>query len=215
MLGVMCMFDLTKDEKEKTLMNIGIFGGTFNPPHIGHLIAAEHVRTELSLDRIIFVPAALPPHKLNQDVTAPEHRLAMVRLAIQDNAHFDLSEIEITRGGVSFTIDTLRELKAKHPDDQLFLLIGMDNLVDFHTWKSPERIVGLARVVVMTRPGFTTKDVPSLMKEEIRMCPVPEIGIASRELRKRVSEGKSIQYLVAESVRCYIEEHRLYRTEER
>ena len=191
-------------------MRIGIFGGTFNPPHLGHLIVAEHVRSELMLDKILFVPAAIPPHKVNHDIVSSEHRLAMLRLAIQDNPHVDVSEIELRRGGVSFTIDTLDGLKAEHPTDEFFLLIGMDNLLEFHAWKSPESILELATVVVMTRPGVEAKDVPPAMRDRVRICPVPEIGIASRELRKRVSKGKSIQYLVPDSVREYITQHDLY-----
>lgn len=196
-------------------MKIGIFGGTFNPPHIGHLIVAEHVRSELSLDKIFFVPAEIPPHKLNQNVASSDHRLAMLRLAIQDNPRFDVSEIELRRGGVSFTVDTLRELTTEHPHDQFFLLIGMDNLSEFYTWKSPEKILELATVVVMTRPGFDANEVPASMKDTVRICPVPEIGIASRVIRRRASEGKSIQNLVPESVRKYIHQHKLYHTAER
>lgn len=192
-------------------MQVAIFGGTFNPPHIAHLIVAEHVRIELSLDRVIFVPAAIPPHKVNDGIIAPQHRVEMLRRTIQNNPHFSLSEMEIIRGGVSFTVDTLHQLKIEHPDDQFFLLIGMDNLLEFHTWKSPEKILELATVVVMTRPGFTERDVPAAMKDKVRICAVPEIDVSSREVRQRVSEGKSIQHLVTDPVRDYIILHGLYR----
>jgi nicotinate-nucleotide adenylyltransferase len=193
-------------------MTIGILGGTFNPPHIGHLIVAEHVRQELSLDSIVFVPAAIPPHKGSDNITAPQHRMEMVRRAVQGNPYFVVSEMEIARGGVSFTVDSLRQLKRERPGDQFFLLIGMDNLQEFHSWKSPETILELATVVVMTRPGFVENDVPADIKGRVRICPVPEIGIASRDIRTRVRAGKSIRYLLPDSVHDYIQQNRLYRS---
>ncbi len=194
-------------------MKVGILGGTFNPPHIGHLIVAEHVRIEMSLDRVMFIPAFIPPHKLYDDVVSSEHRVAMLNLAIQNNPHFEVSESELRRGGVSFTVDTLEELTAKRPSDEFVLLIGMDNLLEFPTWKSPEKILELAKVVVMTRPGFAEKDNPLIKKDAMRLCPVPEIGISSTEIRKRVHEGRSVRYLVPDSVADYLLEHRLYEAE--
>lgn len=193
-------------------MNIGVLGGTFNPPHIGHLIVAEHVRTELTLNRILFIPAAIPPHKVNDGIIGAHHRVQMLRLATQGNPNFDVSEIEIARGGVSYTADTLQQLKVEHPSDQFFLLIGMDNLLEFHTWRSPETILELATVVVMTRPGFAPHDVPAPMRENVVICPVPEIAVASRQIRKRLAEGKSVRYLVTDSVHEYITRFELYRS---
>jgi nicotinate-nucleotide adenylyltransferase len=192
-------------------LNIGIFGGTFNPPHLGHLIVAEHVRTTMMLDKILFVPAAVPPHKMGNDITHAFHRMAMLRLAIEGNSYFDVSEIEINRGGVSFTIDTLLQLRNENPTVALSLLIGMDNLVEFHSWKSPDKILTLATVVVMTRPGFTLSDVPKQIERSVSLCQVPEIEIASRIIRKRVEEGKSIRYLVTDAVAKYITNNGLYR----
>lgn len=191
-------------------MDIGIFGGTFNPPHVGHLITAEHIREELGLDTIVFVPTATSPHKISKESVSPEHRLAMTRLATRGNSGFQVSDIEIRRGGVSFTIDTLHAMKQEYPNDRLFLLIGMDNLIDFHTWRSPEEIVRAASLVVMTRPGFEPKSIPKDLQGKISICPVPEIGIASRELRERVRRGKSIKYLVADEVHDYIYTNNLY-----
>lgn len=191
-------------------MTIGLFGGTFNPPHIGHLIVAGHVLDALTLDTILFVPAAIPPHKGNEGLVAGEHRAEMLRLAIRENSRFELSEVELARGGVSFTVDTLGQLHRDRPSDQFFLLIGMDNLLEFHSWKSPERILTLATVVVMTRPGFAEKDVPAEMKNKVTICPVPEIGIASRDIRQRVREGKSVHSLVPVAVEEYIRRNGLY-----
>jgi nicotinate-nucleotide adenylyltransferase len=195
-------------------LNIGILGGTFDPPHIGHLIVAEYAREELFLDKILFVPAATPPHKVHKDVGSSIHRLAMTQLAMQGNPHFDVSEIETQRGGVSFTVETLERVRASASGDELFLLIGMDNLIDFHTWKSPDRILELASVVVMTRPGFSANDIPPLMKNKVRLCQVPEIAVASRTIRQRVAAGKSIHYMVTDPVHQYIELHGLYRGNE-
>jgi nicotinate-nucleotide adenylyltransferase len=191
-------------------MTIGIFGGTFDPPHIGHLIVAERALSELRLDKVIFVPAAIPPHKVNDGIAASRHRVEMLRLALQNSSRFEISETEIIRGGVSFTVDTLAQLRSEHPGDQFFLLIGMDNLLDFSAWKSPERILELAMVVVMTRPGFDLGDVPDILKGKVMVCPVPDIEVSSREIRKRVNEGKSIRYLVPDAVRTYIEHYQLY-----
>jgi nicotinate-nucleotide adenylyltransferase len=191
-------------------VKIGVFGGTFNPPHIGHLIVAEHVRTEASLDKVLFVPAAISPHKLHQDPVPAHHRLAMLRLAIQGNPNLDVSDVEIQRGGVSFTVHTLEQFRRDFPADKLSLLIGMDILPEFHTWKSPESILELADVIVVTRPGFDTASVPQAMRNRIRICSVPEIGVASRDLRERVHSGKSIRYLVSDAVDTYIRRHNLY-----
>lgn len=193
-------------------MKIGVFGGTFDPPHLGHLIVAEHVREWLGLEKVIFVPAVIPPHKRQRsDITPAEERLEMVRRAIAGNPSFDSSDIEIRRGGISFSVDTLKELRMHYPSDELHLLIGMDNVRDFKTWKDPEMIKRIAKVVVMTRPG-TIPD-PEIRVELTTMivCEVPEIGISSNEIRELVRKGCSIRYLVPLSVVEYISEQMLYR----
>ena len=191
-------------------MKLGVFGGTFNPPHVGHLIVAEWVRSTLELERILFVPAFIPPHKTDVEIVSAEHRIVMLQLSIADNAHFAISDFEIKRKGISFTVDTLRHLKETH-DGELFLLIGMDNLLELATWKSPEEIFQLATVVVMTRPGFSLVDVPTELRDRVTICNVPEIGISSRELRRQVQEKKSIRYMVSASVEEYIRQHNLYK----
>jgi nicotinate-nucleotide adenylyltransferase len=191
-------------------MKLGIFGGTFNPPHLGHLVVAEHVREELELDRILFVPSAVSPHKQHRDLVAPAYRLEMVRLSIIGQPLFESSSIEIARGGVSFTVDTLETLKRDNPEARLHLLMGMDNLDEFTTWRSPERIVDLSRVVIMTRPGFRTNSVPESFMREFHFCQVPEIGISSSEIRERIKKRRSIRYLVPRAVESYIYYRRLY-----
>ncbi|HCV44317.1 MAG TPA: nicotinate (nicotinamide) nucleotide adenylyltransferase, partial [Bacteroidetes bacterium] len=131
-------------------MNIGIFGGTFNPPHCGHLIVAERVREEFGLAKVLFVPSSVSPHKQNLALVDPAHRLEMVQLAVLGQQNFESSSTEIVRGGVSYTIDTLEQLRRVYPGATLHLLVGMDNLGEFATWKSPERIANLSKVVVMT-----------------------------------------------------------------
>lgn len=122
-------------------MNIGIFGGTFNPPHIGHLIVAERVREELGLGKVLFIPSAISPHKQHLDLADPAIRMEMVQLALLGHEFFEPSPIELERSGVSYTVDTLEQLKRIHPGDALHLLVGMDNLVELPTWRSPERTV--------------------------------------------------------------------------
>lgn len=192
-------------------MNIGVFGGTFNPPHCGHLIIAERVREEFGLDKVLFVPSSVSPHKQHLALVDPAHRLEMVQLAVLGQQHFESSSIEIDRGGVSYTIDTLEELGRIYSDAVLYLLVGMDNLGEFATWKSPERIVDLAKVVVMTRPGFHPTDNPEQLPRQFLHCQVPKIEISSSEIRERVRDGKSIRYLVPTPVESYIYFRRLYR----
>ena len=192
-------------------MKTGIFGGTFNPPHTGHLIVAEYVREKISLDKVVFVPSAVPPHKQDLDIVEAHHRLEMLQCAVQGNRYFEVSDIEVRRGGVSFTVDTLVEFKGRSPDDHLYFLIGMDNLRDFDTWKMGEKIVDLAEVVAMTRPGFKQENFKTRHESKIVLCDVPEIAISSRDIRERVKTGKSIRYLVPGSVETYITRNHLYR----
>ena len=189
---------------------IGLFGGTFDPPHLGHLIVAAHVREELGLDRILFMPAMTPPHKQDREVTPGSVRLAMVQKAIEGDSAFAMSAIEVQRGGVSYTIDTVKELLSLHRGASLTVLIGMDNLVDFGAWRDPSEILDLATVAVMTRPGYVPGAGETYLSR-MTLCEVPHIGIAAREIRQRVADGKSIRYLVPPAVEDYIREHDLYR----
>jgi len=192
-------------------MNIGILGGTFNPPHMGHLIVAEYVREELSLDKVLFVPSAISPHKQHLEIVDAHHRVAMLECAIEGNSYFAISEIETRRGGISFTIDTLKALREKYTGDKLFLLIGMDNLVEFHSWRMPDRILEMATLVVMTRPEVGGINPEILLDGRARVCAVPEIAISSSEIRTRVKEGRSIRYMVPPPLEAYIISNNLYR----
>src|SRR3954447_146346 len=141
-------------EQSTHVTRIGIFGGTFDPIHVGHLIVASEMRWVLDLECILFIPAAQPPHKTHQEITADRHRLAMVRLATADNKQFEVNEIELHRDGASYTADTLEELAGDHPQADLFFLMGEDSLRDLPRWHDPERIVRLAQIGVATRPGI-------------------------------------------------------------
>lgn len=193
-------------------MKLGIFGGTFDPIHLGHLIIADAVREHEQLDRVLFVPSFVSPHKQGNPVTAAAHRLAMVRAAVAANPAFEASDLEIEKGGVSFTVDTLRILASRHQGDRLYLMIGADNMEDFSTWKNPEEILQTAMLIAMRRPGFSGTTPPGGLFSSVRFCEVPEIGISSTDIRRRVSLGGSIRYLVPEGVERYIQEKKLYRT---
>jgi nicotinate-nucleotide adenylyltransferase len=192
-------------------LKIGIFGGTFDPPHVGHQIVGWHVLQELGLDSVVFMPCATPPHKRDRQVSNGEHRLHMLRLLTHENPSLGVSDIEIRRGGVSFTVESLRELREKRPSDHLYFLLGMDNLLEFATWKQPEEIVRLATLVVMTRPGFPMKQSPEFPEGGCLICEVPAIGVSASMIRERIREGKSIRYLVPDSVEAYIRREGLYR----
>lgn len=192
-------------------MTIGVFGGTFNPPHIGHLIVAEHAREHLHLDRVVFMPAALSPHKQGEQILEGHHRLEMLRLAVRGSAAFVVSDAEVRRGGVSFTVDTLEQLRREHPEARLVLLIGADNLAEFHLWRDPGRVLELADVVALTRPGFGPEGMDERLRREITICQVPLIGVSASQIRRRVREGRSIRYLVPREVEKYIAAHLLYR----
>jgi nicotinate-nucleotide adenylyltransferase len=195
-------------------MKLGILGGTFNPPHVGHLIVAEYARQKLALAKILFIPAGISPHKRGERIPDSHHRMEMLRLAIAGNPSFEPSDIEIKRGGVSYTVDTLAELRAERPNEALVLLIGLDNLADFHTWREPEKILQSAQVVVMTRPGVNV-DALHRYGSKVAVCEVPEIGISSSDIRDRVARGESIRYLVPDGVREYIVSQGLYHTLEK
>ncbi len=188
-------------------MKIGILGGTFNPIHIGHLILAEEAREKLHLDKIIFVPTYLPPHKDNSDIASAGARLAMVKIAIKGNRHFSVSESEIRRNGRSYTIDTLREFKKIYPDDELYFIIGSDLLKYLDEWKDLDEIIKMVKFIAATRPGYPLDKIPS----HISTIPIRAVDISGFEIRNAIKENKSFRYLVPEGVFKYIERKRLYR----
>jgi nicotinate-nucleotide adenylyltransferase len=197
------------------LRRIGVFGGTFDPVHIGHLIIASELQFALSLDLVLFVLAARPPHKANQHVTSDEHRIKMLEIALAENPTFEISENELKRAGVSYTADTLDELHHDHPDWELVFLMGGDSLADLPSWHEPERIVKRAEIGVAVRPGFAI-DLHSVhnaipgSEERIHIVETPEIAISSREIRERIAQGKPIRYQLPYHLEEYIRAHGLY-----
>lgn len=191
-------------------LRLGIFGGTFDPIHVGHLIVAEVARQILQLHRVLFVPARIPPHK-KQIPTPPESRLAMVRLACAGNPHFEVSDVELEREGPSYTVDTIQMIRRQSaPDTHLFLLIGADSARDFPTWKHHEAILADANVVVMGRPGTEIDSVSPTFGHRMTFLPTPLIELSSSEIRRLAHEGGSIRYMVTDAVESYIRSENLY-----
>ena len=195
---------------------IGVLGGTFDPPHLGHLALAERARDELGLSRVLFVPAADPPHKRTRSKSALSHRLAMTRLAVRGIEGFAVSDVEARRSGPSYTIETLHELQRRHPAAELWLLLGEDSLRDLPSWREPEAIVALARVAVAPRPGSpakpgSTRTLAKLAARRIAWLRAPALDISSSDLRARARRGSSLRILVPDAVVEYVRRHRLYR----
>ncbi len=201
------------------MMRLGIFGGSFDPVHQGHLLLAECCREQAHLDEVWFVPASIPPHKQTWQLSAAEHRVAMLELACAGHPPFRVSTLELDRGGVSYTVDTLAAIRALHPSDALFLLLGGDSIRDLSNWREPRRICELATPLVVCRPPFAEPDWSALMAwlsaEQVaairaQSVEMPQLDISSRDLRRRVSEHRSIRYQTPRAVERYIETHGLY-----
>ena len=192
-------------------MRIGIYGGTFNPMHIGHLIVIESVREQLQFDRLIFIPSANPPNKSDPALAPASDRLHMARLGVDGNPDFEVSDIETNRGGISYTVDTLKALGALYPRASLSLIIGADNLIEFQTWRSPDEIVDRAELVVMNRPGYAVHGVKNELSRLAKHVNVPQIGVSGTDIRRRVKLGRSIRYLVPRTIEEYIRQKGLYR----
>ena len=188
-------------------MRIGAFGGSFDPIHIGHLVVAEAAADTLELDSLLFVPAKQQPFKVGLHAAQPEHRAAMLRLALEDNPRFLLDERELQRGGPSYTVDTLRELRAKHPDDELSFLVGSDAVCDLPEWREAGELARLATFVAFARPGIECPDSHIVS----RVIEVPAIGVSATDVRQAVSQRRSVRYLVPAEVAEYIAAHSLYR----
>lgn len=188
-------------------MRIGILGGTFNPVHIGHLILAEEAREKLGLDRIIFVPTALPPHKEDLNIAPASDRLKMIKLAIGGNKYFTVSDMEIKRQGRSYTIDTLNELKRRYGKDELYFIIGSDLLKYLDEWKDLAQIIKMVKFLAATRPGYPLEQIPNY----IQTLAIRAVDVSGFEVRQCVRENKSFRYLVPDKVFGYINKKGLYR----
>ncbi|MCM8823689.1 MAG: nicotinate (nicotinamide) nucleotide adenylyltransferase [Candidatus Omnitrophica bacterium] len=185
-------------------MKLGILGGTFNPPHIGHLILAQTVLERLSLNKVFFIPTNIPPHK-NTTLIDSKHRLEMLKLAIEDNRNFEILDCEIRRGGVSYTIDTVKELTKKYPFDDFFLILGSELANEFYTWKGYEEIERLVNIVVAKR-----SDYPLKKKDGFITIDIIHIGVTSSLIRDWIKKGYSIRYFVPKKVMDYIVRNNLY-----
>ena len=188
-------------------MKIGIFGGTFNPVHLGHLILADEVREKMQMDRIIFVPTYLPPHKDPSGIAAACDRYKMIKLAIKGNKYFDSSDAEIKRDGRSYTIDTIKEFKYSFPKDELYFITGSDLLNYLDEWKDLSEIIKMVKFIVATRPGYPLEKIPAY----IQTVAIRAVDISAFQIRNCIKENKSFRYLVPEAVYGYIVKKKLYK----
>lgn len=201
-------------------MRLGIFGGTFDPVHFGHLALAEECLLRARLDEVLLVPAASPPHKGGKKISRFDQRVEMLELAIAGNEKFKIEPMEADRPGPSFTIDTLEEIHKRRPEDELFLIIGADSALEFSTWKDPAKITRLATLVVRVRPGFpmpTEQEYISQLHNQLGLLPKvifvegpPFLDVSSSLLKERVSNSKSVRYLLPRAVEVYIQQKKLY-----
>jgi nicotinate-nucleotide adenylyltransferase len=190
-------------------------GGTFNPPHLGHLVCAQEAYIQLHLDRVMLIPARIPPHKPVDDEPGAEHRLALCLLAVAGDERFSVSALETGRTGPSYTVDTLEELKSSAPENELFLILGGDVAAGLPSWREPERVLSLATVAVAKRRGTARAAVDSALRslpggERARFFRMPRIAVSSTLIRRRVRAGQPIRYLVPDAVAAYIDQHQLY-----
>lgn len=210
-------FDELGLDDPDTTYRLGIFGGTFDPVHTGHLAAAERVREDARLDAVVFMPAGVPVFKLGQHVTPGKDRLAMCRLATEENPFFDVSDLEVRRAGNTYTYETLRELRAHYPENvELFFIAGADAIITLGKWRNARELTKLARFIAMTRPGYSDDEAKRSVyvdgeRLDVDFLEVPGLNISSSYVRSCVSDGRTIRYIVSEPVRAYIEKYGLYR----
>ncbi len=198
------------------IRRVGILGGTFDPPHIGHLILAEEARDQLHLDRVLFVPAGDPPHKRDRRLTPVEHRLMMVSLAIADNDAFFLSRVDADRPGPHYTVDMVRIIRQQYPPPvELYFLMGFDSLADLPNWHKPEELLAMCQLVALTRFDveldwdYLESKLPGVRKR-VRILDMPELEVASHVIQQRVRQGRTIRYQVVPAVEAYIYKYGLY-----
>lgn len=206
-----------------SLARIGLLGGTFNPVHQGHLMMAADALDHFALERVLFVPAALPPHKSLSRLADAVHRVSMLRLAVESEPRYDVEIDEIRRGGVSYSVDTVRRLQARYPTARLYFIIGGDTLLELRTWKDIGQLLELCEFVTIARPGFAAEKLdsaalglPDPWPARLRSHVVTDhlVEISSTDIRQRVARGLSIRHLVPEAVGRYIAEHQLYMNQE-
>lgn len=201
-----------------TIASLGIIGGTFNPIHYGHLIAAECARVEFKLEQVIFIPARIPPHKEDWDILDQAERYRMVEMAVGSNPAFQVSDLEMKRAGVSYTVDTVEHFCRCYPASQIFFIMGLDSLFILDTWKDIERLSQLCRFIIVTRPGYNINEevqirerLPADFWSQADFLEIPGLDISSSDIRMRVAKGKPIRYMLPEAVESYIRQNHFYR----
>lgn len=200
------------------MKKVGIMGGTFDPIHNGHLVLAEQIRTQFNLEKVIFIPAGIPPHKQELNITSSKHRYFMTLLATITNPHFEVSKIEIAEEKISYTINTIKKLKETFDSNtEMFFITGADALYELETWKNIEELLKLCNFIAATRPGIDEKKLRDkidylnkIYNAQIIVTSVPALAISSTDIRERIRHGKSIKYIVPESVEYYIYKNKLY-----
>ncbi|MGD8628952.1 MAG: nicotinate-nucleotide adenylyltransferase [bacterium] len=196
---------------KQQVRRLGILGGSFDPIHNGHLLCAEQLSEAVSMDRVLFIPCSRSPHKSSHVPAGDEHRMAMVRLAVRDHPLFEVSDIEILRGGVSYTVDTVRHFREKMgPDVEIWLLLGMDAYLDIPAWKDPDIVLSECRFAVARRPGCEERRLSADFEARTRFEDITAVDISSTGIRERLQEGKSIRYMVPDAVEVYIREWKPY-----
>ncbi len=195
------------------MMRVCLFGGSFDPPHLGHLGIAEYIRDELQFDLILFIPAYIAPHKVKYRITSAEHRLEMLKLALKDRPGLELSDLEIRRRGISYSIDTILQIKKimSLRSDDLYFLIGADSLLDLQTWREPERILTESRLLVAARPDFSIDNIPENLRGRVKFLANPLLDISSTQIRQNIKNNHPVQQLVPDSVADYIARNGLYK----
>ncbi len=196
-------------------MRIGILGGTFNPPHLGHLVCAQEAYVQLGLDRVLLMPASVPPHKPVEDDPGAAHRFELCRLAVDGDERFAVSDLELLREGPSYTVDTLEMLNSQAPQDDLNLILGGDVAAGLPRWREPERVLELAGLAIAKRRGTARESVETALEQlrggdRARFFWMPRIGVSSTMVRRRVRESQPIRYLVPDRVAGYIQANGLY-----
>ncbi len=225
---------MSEEMKRTGKRRIGLFGGTFNPIHLGHLRGAEEIREAFRLDGVIFIPSAIPPHKAMEEIIDARHRLEMVRLAIASNPYFSISDIELSRSGKSYTIDTLRHFRERCADS-LFFILGGDAFVEIETWKDFQNLFTLCHFIVMARPGFQKTPLANRLPGALSSAFQPDVeamtwvhssghrlvfkeisflDISSTKVRELIERGESVRYLIPPETETYIHQHGLYRRRE-
>lgn len=189
---------------------LGVMGGTFDPVHHGHLVAASEVADRFDLDEVVFVPTGQPTFKQEQVVTVAEHRYLMTVIATASNPRFTVSRVDVDRPGLTYTVDTLRDLKTQRPDADLYFITGADAVEQILTWKDAEELFAMAHFVAVTRPGHTLS-VDGLPADRVTLQEIPALAISSTDVRARARAGQPVWYLVPDGVVQYIAKHRLYR----